>query len=83
MEWERKQLKRVSGDLKVGLLLIFYQFSEYTPRIRELLKTFVKERVKFIIGVITRSFNKSNANIIIKETRGNMVKILNISTSPR
>ncbi len=83
LNWGAKQLQETNTELKLCFLLTDCQFGESEREMRLALEEYLNQRVKFILGVNTRSYGKKYAENILKITQGEIIHILNIMDIPK
>lgn len=83
LEWGAKELRKTQTERKICFLLTDCAFGEGKDVIKRNLEDYINQRVQFILGVNTRSYNKSYAKLIVKETQGEIVHIMRIMDIPK
>jgi len=83
LEWGAKQLEQTNVEMKVCFLLTDCMFSESQNQIRKEMEAYVNQKVKFILGVNTKSYTKRYAEWILETTNGEIVYILKIPDIPK
>ncbi|MBD3341491.1 MAG: VWA domain-containing protein [Candidatus Lokiarchaeota archaeon] len=83
LKWGAHQLEETITEMKICFLLTDCEFFEKKTQIKTELEKYVNQRVKFLLGVNTKSYNNKYANWILNTTQGEMVYILNIMDIPK
>jgi uncharacterized protein with von Willebrand factor type A (vWA) domain len=83
LEWGAKQLEETNVEMKVCFLLTDCEFFEKENEVIKQLESYINQKVKFILGVNTRSHNNRYAELILKQTKGEIVYILKIPDIPK
>ncbi len=83
LKWGAGQLEQTDPEMKICFLLTDCEFFEKKSEIEKELESFVFQKVKFLLGVNTRSYSKGYANSILKTTQGEIIYILNIMDIPK
>ena len=83
LKWGNQQLLESDSDTKLLFLLTDCEFFENNKAINKLLVKFVEQQTKFILAVNTKSYNKNMSDLILKTTKGQFIKILNVKDIPK
>jgi len=83
LEWGAKQLEQTNVEMKVCFLLTDCMFSEKQNQIKKEMEAYLNQKVKFILGVNTKSYIKKYAEWILEATNGEIVYILKIPDIPK
>ena len=83
LQWGARQLEDTITELKICFLLTDCAFSEGEQQIKKDLDSYVNQKVKFILGVNTRSYDSKCAKWILDATKGEIVYILHIMDIPK
>ncbi|UYP47643.1 hypothetical protein NEF87_003928 [Candidatus Lokiarchaeum ossiferum] len=83
LEWGHSQLESSTAEYKLCFLLTDCEFFESFNVVRKELEKYVNLRAHFLLGVNTRSYSRSYANLILDTTQGELLKILNIAEIPQ
>ncbi len=83
LNWGAKQLEETTTEMKICFLLTDCQFFEKEQEIKKELQSYVNQKVKFMLGVNTRSYSKRYAKWILDTTKGEIVYILKIMDIPK
>lgn len=83
LKWGADQLEQTNVEMKLCFLLTDCMFFEKEIQIKKELEAYVNQKVKFILGVNTRSYTKKYADWILEMTKGEIVYILNIPDIPK
>jgi len=83
LKWGADQLEKTNVEMKLCFLLTDCMFFEKEVPIKKELEAYVNQKVKFILGVNTRSYTKKYADWILEMTKGEIVYILNIPDIPK
>jgi Mg-chelatase subunit ChlD len=83
LKWGASQLEQTNVEMKVCFLLTDCMFSESQEQIRKEMEAYVDQKVKFILGVNTKSYTKKYAEWILEKTNGEIVYILKIPDIPK
>jgi len=83
LKWGAKQLEQTNVEMKVCFLLTDCMFSESQEQISKEMDAYVNQKVKFILGVNTKSYTKRYAEWILEKTKGEIVYILKIPDIPK
>jgi len=83
LRWGAKQLEQTATEFKICFLLTDCEFFEREQEIKKELEAYVNQKVKFLLGVNTRSYSKRYAKWILETTLGEIVFILNIMDIPK
>jgi len=81
LKWANSQLEDSDSEKKICFLLTDCMFAE--RNIKKLLEPLVDNKVQFILGVNTRSYTKRVSNMILEQTQGELVEILDIKEIPK
>ncbi|MHA1239553.1 MAG: VWA domain-containing protein [Promethearchaeota archaeon] len=83
LKWGAEQLEQTNVEMKLCFLLTDCMFSESKDQIRKEMEAYVNQKVKFILGVNTKSYTKQYADWILEKTQGEIVYILKIPDIPK
>lgn len=83
LSWGARQLEQTITEFKICFLLTDCMFFEKEQEIKKELEAYVNQKVKFLLGVNTRSYSKNYAKWILETTLGEIVFILNIMDIPK
>ncbi len=83
LKWGAKQLEQTNVEMKVCFLLTDCMFSEKQNQIKKEMEAYLNQKVKFILGVNTKSYTKKYAEWILEATNGEIVYILKIPDIPK
>ncbi|MHA1190911.1 MAG: vWA domain-containing protein [Promethearchaeota archaeon] len=83
LKWGADQLEQTNVEMKLCFLLTDCEFFEKEKEIKKELEAYVNQKVKFILGVNTRSYGKRYADWILEMTKGEIVYILKIPDIPK
>ncbi len=83
LKWGADQLEQTNVEMKLCFLLTDCEFFEKENEIKKELEAYVNQKVKFILGVNTRSYTKRYADWILEMTKGEIVYILKIPDIPK
>ncbi len=83
LSWGAAQLEETNTEMKICFLLTDCEFFEKENQIKKELESYVNQKVKFLLGVNTRSYSKRYAKWILETTQGEIVYILNIPDIPK
>ncbi|MBD3196253.1 MAG: VWA domain-containing protein [Candidatus Lokiarchaeota archaeon] len=83
LKWGAQQLEETLTETKFCFLLTDCQFSESKDQIVKEMEEYLNQKVKFILGVNTKSYSKNYADWILDTTKGEIVHILNIMDIPK
>ncbi len=83
LKWGAEQLEQTNVEMKVCFLLTDCMFSESQDQIRKEMESYLNQKVKFILGVNTKSYTKRYADWILNKTNGEIVYILKIPDIPK
>jgi len=83
LSWGAKQLEQTTTEFKICFLLTDCEFFEKKQEIQKELEAYVNQKVKFLLGVNTRSYSRNYAKWILEATLGEIVFILNIMDIPK